>query len=165
MHANDLTAPLGQGARESRRVNKRLVVKIAAVALGLFLGVFVLWAVAVRDLSGGGERVAAAPADLHLANKGPEPLPVSQAPATAESGKSATPAPAPGESAPAPAKPPNTVTVTIVDGKTGAQRQVVVAAPASPASSADATPPDQNNAEIIGATPKPVNAPKLRKTQ
>jgi hypothetical protein len=162
MKANDLTAPLGQGAKESRRVNKRVAVKITAVALGLFLGIFALWA--VRGLSGG-ERVAAAPADLHLANKGPAPLPVSQAPAPAESGEPAAPAAVAGESAPAPAKPPNTVTVTIVDGKTGAQRQVVVATPTNPASSADATPPDQNSAEIIGAAPKPANAPKLRKTQ
>jgi hypothetical protein len=30
---------------------------------------------------------------------------------------------------PAPVKAPNTVTITIVDGKTGASREVVVAAP------------------------------------
>jgi hypothetical protein len=71
MTTNDLTAPLGQGPRNRRRTVNIPAAQIIAVALGLFLGLFVLWAVVGRDPSGG-EPIAVAPADLRIAKKAPE---------------------------------------------------------------------------------------------
>jgi hypothetical protein len=122
------------------------IAKIIAVALGLFFAAFVLWAIVAEDRSGG-EPVAVAPADLqHIAKKAPPVIAVPQAAAAAtQPAATATlPPPAPA-TPPAPAKSPNTVTITIVDGKTGASREVVVAAPRQP-ESADTTgqlPTDQ----------------------
>ena len=132
MTMNDLTAPLGQGPRPYRRAIEVSAAQIIVVALGLFFGAFVLWAVTAEDRVGG-EPVA--PADLRIAKKAPEVIAVPQAAAPAESKESATTAALP---PPAPAKSPGTMTVTIVDGKTGAKREVIVAAPPEP-TSADTT--------------------------
>ena len=134
MTMNDLTAPLGQGPRPYRRAIEVSAAQIIAVALGLFFGAFVLWAVTAEDRSGG-EPVAVAPADLRIAKKAPEVVAVPQVAAPAESTPPATTAALP---PPAPAKSPGTVTVTIVDGKTGAKREVIVTAPPEPPS-ADTT--------------------------
>src|SRR5215470_14971771 len=134
MTMNDLTAPLGQDPRRHRRAIEVSAGKIIAVALGLFFGAFVLWAVTAENRSGG-EPTAVAPADLRIAKKAPEVIAVPQVPAPAESTPTATTATLP---PPAPAKSPGTVTVTIVDGKTGAKREVVVSAPPQP-TSADTT--------------------------
>jgi len=99
--------------------------------VSLFFGAFELWALTAEDRSGG-EPIAVAPADLHIAKKAPEVIAVTQAPADS------TPPATTATLLLAPAKSSNTVTVTIVDGKTGAKREVVVAAPPEPAS-ADTT--------------------------
>jgi hypothetical protein len=119
---NDLTAPLGRDPNRHRRALEIPVAKVIAVALGLFFAAFVLWAMVTEDRLGG-QPIAIAPADLqHIAKKTP---PVIAVPEAAQPGTTATlPAPPP-----APAKAPNTVTITIVDGKTGASREVVVGAP------------------------------------
>lgn len=148
MTMNDLTAPLGQGPK--RRTIKVPMAKIAAVTLGLFLGAFVLWAMIAQDRLGG-EPVAVAPADLRIAKKPPDVVAVPQAAAAVDAVQPAAPA------APAPAPPlksPGEVIVTIVDGKTGAKREVVVAAPSESASAADRTRPDQSSPETTGALPK-----------
>ena len=138
MTMNDLTAPLGQG----RAAVGVPVTKIVAIALGLFLGAFVLWAILAPDRLGG-QPVAVAPADLRIAKKPPEVVAVPRAAAPIEAAEPAAPAtPPPGlapglapdlASGPAVKSPPK-VTVTIIDGKTGAKREVVVATPAEPAS-------------------------------
>jgi hypothetical protein len=71
MTMNDLTAPLGQDSGRHRRALEVSAAKIIAVALGLFFGAFVLWAVTAEDRSGG-EPIAVAPADLRIAKKAPE---------------------------------------------------------------------------------------------
>ena len=106
-----------------------------SVTLSLFFGAFVLWALTTEDRSGG-EPIAVAPADLHIAKKAPEVIAVPQAPADS------TPPAATATLPLAPAKSSNTVTVTIVDGKTGAKREVVVA-----------TPPEPANADTTGQLP------------
>jgi hypothetical protein len=156
MTANDLTAPLGQGPRKRRRAVNIPAGQIIAVALGLFLGLFVLWAVVGRDPSGG-EPVAVAPADLRIAKKGPELVSIPQAAAPVDSPDRA----AAGIVSPAPqVKTPNAVTVTIIDGKTGAKREVVVAAPAAPLAP-DGARLDHNSLETTGTVvaPKPSNEP------
>jgi hypothetical protein len=126
MSMNDLTAPLGRGPKRDRRAVTVPVAKIAAIALGLFFGVFVLWAMIARDR---GEPVAVAPADLHIAKKPPPVIAVPQAATAVDAAESAALAAPP----PPPAiKPPSAVTVTIIDGKTGAKREVVVGAPPEP---------------------------------
>jgi hypothetical protein len=67
MTMNDLTAPLGQDPRRHRRAIA-VPAEIIALALGLFFGAFVLWAVTAEDRSGG-EPMAVAPADLRIAKK------------------------------------------------------------------------------------------------
>jgi type IV secretory pathway VirB10-like protein len=89
MTMNDLTAPLGQDPRRHRRAIEVSAAQIIAVALGLFFGAFVLWAVTAEDRSGG-EPIAVAPADLHIAKKAPEVIAVPQAAAPAESTQPAT---------------------------------------------------------------------------
>ena len=131
MTMNHRTAPLGQDPRRHRPALEISAAKIIAVALSLFFGAFVLWSLTAEDRSGG-EPIAVAPADLHIAKKAPEVIAVPQAPA--DSTPPATTATLPL----APAKSSNTVTVTIVDGTTGAKREVVVAAPPEPAN-ADTT--------------------------
>jgi len=158
MTANDLTEPLGQGPRKRSGAVNIAAVQIIAVALGLFLGLFVLWAVVGRDPSGG-EPVAVAPADLRIAKKAPELVSVPQAAAPTDSGDRA----AAGIVSPAPpTKTTNAVTVTIVDGKTGAKREVVVVAPVPPATAPDEARLDQNSLATTGsvAAPKPANEPK-----
>jgi uncharacterized protein len=150
MTNNDLTAPLGQNPTTARRVIKFPAAQIIAVALGLFFGLFMLWAVVAQDPSGG-EPVAVAPADLHFAKKEPTVVAVPQPAAPAGSAQPAAPA----QSAAAPVKPPDTVTITIVDGKTGAKREVVLAAP-PPANPPAVAPLVQDGA----ATSSPAPAPK-----
>ncbi|MFZ0238282.1 MAG: hypothetical protein WAL37_13130 [Xanthobacteraceae bacterium] len=150
MTMNDLTAPLGQDPNRHRRAINLSVGKIIAVALGLFFGAFVLWAVIAQDRSGG-EPMAVAPADLRFAKKGTEVVAVPQATAPADSKEPATTAalrPSP------PAKPPSGVTVTIIDGKTGAKREVIVASPPQAATAAERVRPDQNGADTTDQVPR-----------
>jgi uncharacterized protein len=158
MTTTDLTAPLGQGPRSRRGAVNIPAAQIIAVVLGLFLGLFVLWAVVGYDPSGG-EPVAVAPADLRIAKKAPELVSVPQPAAPTDSVDQA----AAGNMSPAlQAKTTNAVTVTIVDGKTGAKREVVVVAPVRPATASDEARLDQNSPATTGsvAAPKPGNEPK-----
>ena len=52
MTMKNLTAPLGQDPRRHRHATEVSAAKIIAVALGLFFGAFVLWAVTAEDRSG-----------------------------------------------------------------------------------------------------------------
>ncbi|MGO8923758.1 MAG: hypothetical protein ACLQF4_12570 [Xanthobacteraceae bacterium] len=149
MTMNDLTAPLGQDPRRHRRAIT-VPAEIIALALGLFFGAFVLWAVTAEDRSGG-EPMAVAPADLRIAKKSPEVIAVPQAAAPIDSTQPATTATLP---PPAPAKSPSGVTVTIVDGKTGAKREVIVATPSQAATDAERARPDLNNADTTGQLPR-----------
>jgi hypothetical protein len=158
MTMNDLTAPLGQGPKRHRRVITVPAAKIVAIALALFLGAFVLWAVIVQDRLGG-EPVAVAPADLRIAKKPPAVIAVPKAAAAIPQAAAAIDAAAPPATvAPPPAPPlksPSGVTVTIVDGRTGAKREIVVAPPPEPTYAAERTPAaDQSDAQTTGQLPK-----------
>jgi len=61
-------------------------------------------------------------------------------------------------------KTTNAVTVTIVDGKTGAKREVVVAAPARPATAPDEAQLGQNSLETTGPAPSPLQNPATSQT-
>jgi polysaccharide deacetylase 2 family uncharacterized protein YibQ len=168
MTADDLSAPLGRQPKPRRRSIKIPIPQIIAGALALFLGVFVLWAV-VADDPFGGEPMAVVPANLRLAAKPPDataaPKPSVAAETTQQqhdgpAAPAALAAAAPGDVANnAPSPPANTTTVTIIDGKTGAHQDVVVAAPApsaAPASApAAAVPLDQKFVEITPHGPIP----------
>ena len=120
MTPDDFAAPLGQGPRKRPRSIKIRLAQIFAGALALFLGVFVVWAVVGNDPQGGEPR-AIVPANLEIA-KAPATRP--QTADATGSVQNAQPAPAapPGQ----PAAPANTMTVTIIDGKTGAKQEVTV---------------------------------------
>jgi uncharacterized protein len=150
MRMTDLTAPLGQDPKRHRRAIEIPVGKIVTVALGLFFGAFVLWALIAEDRSGG-EPMAVAPTDLRIAKKAPEVIAAPQAAAPVDAAQPATTGTLP---PPAPARPPGTVTVTIIDGKTGAKREVLVAAPPQPPSAAERIRLDQNGAETTDQLPK-----------
>jgi hypothetical protein len=148
MTMNDLTAPLGHDPKRQQRAIEIPVAKIVAVALGLFFGAFVLWAMIAQDRSGG-EPVAIAPTDLRMAKKAPEMIAVPQAAASADAAAPATTATLP----PAvPPKSPNTVTITVIDAKTGAKREVQVTS--RPPTAAERTLPGQNDVETLDQPPK-----------
>jgi hypothetical protein len=146
MTMNDLTAPLGHDPKRQQRAIEIPVAKIVAVALGLFFGAFVLWAMIAQDRSGG-EPVAVAPTDLRMAKKAPETITVPQAAASADAtATTATLPPA------APPKSANTVTIEIIDAKTGAKREVQVTSRSPTA--AERTLPGQNDVEAPDQLPK-----------
>jgi polysaccharide deacetylase 2 family uncharacterized protein YibQ len=161
MTADDLSAPLGRQPKKRRLSIKIPVPQIIAGVLALFLGVFVLWAV-VADDPFGGEPMAVVPANLRVTAK---PADAAAAPKPLAAAEAAQPHDGPtAAAAPAATAPANTTTVTIIDGKTGAHQDVVVATPppaadaASPGGTAApaAVPLDQKFAEITphGAVPK-----------
>jgi len=121
MTPDDFAAPLGQGPRKRQRsINIRLA-QIFAGALALFLGIFVVWAVVGNDPQGGEPRVIV-PANLDIAAKAPATRPqMADATGSVQNAQPAAAAP-PGQ----PAAPANTMTVTIIDGKTGAKQEVTV---------------------------------------
>ncbi len=125
--ADDLGAPLGLQPNNRRPMITIPVPQIVAGALGLFLAVFVLWAV-VADDPFGGEPVAVVPANLKIAAKtadnssAPTALPSDSAP------QHEMQASTPSQGAANP--PANTTTITIIDGKTGAKQDVLIPAPA-----------------------------------
>ena len=150
MSMNDLTAPLRQRPKRHGRASAVSLVKIVAISLGLFLGAFMLWAVMAPDRLGN-TPMAVAPTDLRIAKEPPKVVAVPQPAAAVDATEppaTAAPPPAP------PVKSPAGVTVTIIDGKTGAKREVVVAAPPVPANAAERARSDQNGAETTGQLPK-----------
>jgi polysaccharide deacetylase 2 family uncharacterized protein YibQ len=155
MTADDLSAPLGRQPKKRRRSINIPVPQIIAGTLALFLGTFVLWAV-VADDPFGGEPMAVIPANLRIAAKAPDPAAAPKPSAADENARHDVPAPPPAQAS-APAA--NTTTVTIIDGKTGARQDVVVAAPVPTASNAAAAaepvPPDQKFVEITPHGPIP----------
>jgi len=89
--------------------------------LALFLGVFIVWTVVSDDPSGGEPR-AIVPANMQIAAKAP-----AAQPQTADvTGSIPTGQPTPAAPPAQPAPPANTMTVTIIDGKTGAKQEVIV---------------------------------------
>jgi hypothetical protein len=65
------------GPQEAAAFHRNPTAKIIAAALGLFLGLFILWAVVADNPSGVGS-MAVVPADLHIAKKGPQIIDVPQ---------------------------------------------------------------------------------------
>jgi uncharacterized protein len=121
MTVDDLAAPLGQGPKGHQRSIKIAAARFIAGALALFLAVFAVWTV-VSDDPLGGEPRAVVPANIQIAAKAPAALPQ-----TAEvTGSIQNGQPAPATPPAQPAAPANTMTVTIIDGKTGAKQEVTV---------------------------------------
>jgi uncharacterized protein len=148
MTADDLSAPLGQGAKRRRRfpgMVKRALPLTIGGALASFLGVFLLWAM-LSDDPLGGEPMAAVPIDLHAAMAPKKSMPPSPAEANAEMPGLNPGRDVPGSGPVTIAVPPaqanaghagannagNSKTVTIIDGKTGARQDVVIPADGKP---------------------------------
>ena len=138
MTVDDFSAPLGQQPVKQRRRLPIAVPHIIAGALGLFFALFVVWVI-VGDGSFGGEPTVTVPINLQAAKVVTKPeLTV---PPQANAGVQA-----PGASDKPPtvvvvpvskplanqAAPESTRTVTIIDGKTGERREVVIPAAPSP---------------------------------
>jgi len=137
MTVDDFSAPLGQQPVKQRRRLPIAVPHIIAGALGLFFGLFVMWVI-VGDGSFGGEPTVAVPINLQAAKVVTKPE--LTAPPQANAGVQApsasdrpTVAVVPISKPPAnQAAPESTRTVTIIDGKTGERREVVIPAAPSP---------------------------------
>ena len=126
MTADDLNTPLGQQRKKPRRTFPISAAQGIVGALALFLGIFVLWA-AIGNDPFGGEPMVVVSADLR---------PVTPAkPAGGDPGPRRYDGPGGAETPAADpaAPPPGGKTVTIIDGKTGTQQQVII-----PGSSSDA---------------------------
>jgi hypothetical protein len=125
-HYNYLSAPLGGQPRKRRNAMNLDVPQIVA-GLALLLAVFMLW----MAISNGPP--AREPANLRIAAKPVDP------PATTPQAV-APPAihPKPDNQEPS-ALPTNSTTITIIDGKTGEKKEVVVSAPALAVASPAAT--------------------------
>jgi polysaccharide deacetylase 2 family uncharacterized protein YibQ len=140
MTLDDLAAPLGQGRKRRPRRIKIRVAQFITGALALFLSVFVIWAVVGDDPSGGEPR-AIVPAHPQIAVRAPvAPPQTADVTGAIQNGQPAAATP-PRQ----PASAANTMTVTIIDGKTGAKQEVTVpsrgAAAATPATATASTGP------------------------
>jgi polysaccharide deacetylase 2 family uncharacterized protein YibQ len=116
---DDLSAPLGLDGKRKRRKRPSIpAMPIIAGALALPVIVFAGWAL-IKDDPFGGEPMGVAPAVVTAAaGTAADPsAPPSGAPDQASPGK--------GQPAP-PAAKPNTKTITIIDGSSGARREVAV---------------------------------------
>ncbi|MBX9774285.1 MAG: divergent polysaccharide deacetylase family protein [Xanthobacteraceae bacterium] len=121
MTTDDLSTPLGQGKIRNRRKALRIPWKpIIAVLLALPVAVFAGVAMFSNDPFGG-EPMATAPATI-AGDAAAAPTP--------PAAPGGPPAGAPPVQTAAPATPPGTKTVTIIDGGTGARRDVQI--PATP---------------------------------
>ncbi len=137
MTVDDLSAPLGQQPVKQRRRLPIAVPHIIAGALGLFFALFVVWVI-VGDGSFGGEPTVTVPINLQAAKVVTKPE--STVPPQANAGVQApgasdrpTVVVVPVSKPPAnQAAPESTRTVTIIDGKTGERREVVIPAAPSP---------------------------------
>jgi uncharacterized protein len=128
MTVDDLTTPLGQRPAQRRREFPVSVPKVVAAALALFLCAFVVWAF-VGDDPFGGEPKVAVPIDqrgLAAANKPDAAAP--QVPVITNSALPQSQSQQTETQQGRPALPPGTKTVTIIDGKTGERRQVLIPA-------------------------------------
>jgi uncharacterized protein len=139
--ADDLNTPLGQTKKRSGKLPIALP-QVIAGALGLFLVVFVLWAL-IADNPYGGEPMVVVSAGTTATNTKTDAAKRDAARKTAASPQSAdkpgktgpnrydSPAgSAPTTTAPSqPAIPPGAKTVTIIDGSSGKRQQVVLPAP------------------------------------
>src|ERR1700692_171002 len=152
MRTDDLNAPLGQPLRKRRLSIPITTSQVIVAVLTLFLGVFVVWA-AVGNNPFGGEPIVVVPINLHpgpaakTADGQTPPKVVAVNPDAALAVQAA-----PGQMASPPAA---TNTITIIDGKTGERKEVVLPAPANDAAP-DAGPLDQKFLEMSahGAIPK-----------
>jgi uncharacterized protein len=133
MIVDDLAAPLGQGPKRRPRTIKIRLAQVIIAALALFLGVFVVWAVVGDDPFGGQPRVIV-PAHPQVSIKLPPPP--SQATDATGAIQNGQPAAATPSSQPVGAAA-NTMTVTIIDGKTGNKQEFTV--PSRGAAAAAAT--------------------------
>jgi uncharacterized protein len=133
MTADDLSAPLGQGPPKRRRTFPAVLPKVAlgvlAGGLGVFVAVFLAWAI-IKDDPFGGEPIVTAPVDLHVALV-PKKAETAAAPEAAPIVRSSSPPQRAPDgptviSVPPAANPANTKTVTIIDGKTGERQEIVI---------------------------------------
>jgi hypothetical protein len=159
MTADDLSTPLGQQQLKRRRKIPVALPKVIVAALGMFLGVFVVWAL-VSDDPFGGEPMVAVPIDPHAAiamKKAEVPAAPEAALPAQGPGRYDGPAnvPAATSAPPGQAVPGNTKTVTIIDGKTGARQEVVIPAVGNSASPAESPPADQKFVEMMSHGPIP----------
>jgi hypothetical protein len=157
MTTDDINAPLGQGQKKRRITIPVSTSQVLGGALGLFFGVFVLWATFGNNPFGG-EPVAVAPVNTKTAQAANNTPTVVQGTSSRYDGPAAT-QPLNGSATPPPPKATTqaaTQTVTIIDGKTGQRQEIQLNAPDAPPAAAAPVPPDQKFAETTahGVIPK-----------
>jgi hypothetical protein len=154
--ADDLSAPLGQNQKPRAKIPFTIPQAIVGT-LGLFAGIFVLWA-AVADNPFGGEPMVVVHADLQaVANAPAKKVEVIRPPAPGDGGapnRHDGPEQAPASASQGP--PPGSKTVNIIDGKSGASQVVVIPGSEDGKGATSLTPPEQKFAETTknGAIPR-----------
>ena len=126
--ADDLSAPLGQDKTHKRaRGSPRRAEARFAGLLGLFVAVFVGWAM-IADDPFGGEPVAVVPADLRGRNAGKKPDEVAARPPVPGTPDRPNRHDGPAMDSTQPSAPPDhsSKTVTIIDGTSGKRQEVVI---------------------------------------
>ena len=122
--ADDLNAPLGQGGKRKRwKFPVRLPTVVAGV-LGLCVAVFVVWAAAVDDPSGG-EPVVVLSTEAPPQAKKPDDL---AANADTAEPKVVVPVPDAKQADPGKGPPAGMQAITIIDGASGNRQEVLVPA-------------------------------------
>jgi polysaccharide deacetylase 2 family uncharacterized protein YibQ len=130
MADDDLTAPLGQGAKKQRRTIKLPIALPIAGAMALFLLTFAGWALLADDPLGG-EPVAVVATNITPAGKPDRTTPAAAGQPSGVQGPRSYDGPGgaslgKAEGATLPAAAPGTKTVTIIDGSTGKRQEVPI---------------------------------------
>ena len=151
MAPDDLNAPLGQDKRKGLPKLPAAAPQILAGALGLFVIVVVAWAIFVNDPLGGEPTAVVATGSPAK----PQAKPAGEGQQQSHrDGPPSDKAPSTTVVIPAAAPPPGSKTITIIDGSSGKQQDVVI--PGKSSGSAPKAPVDQRLLETArhGAIPK-----------
>ena len=151
MAPDDLNAPLGQDKRKGLPKLPAAAPQILAGALGLFGIVVVAWAIFVNDPLGGEPTAVVATGSPAKPQAKPAGDGQQQ---SRHDGPPSDKAPSVKVAIPAAAPPPGSKTITIIDGSSGKQQDVVI--PGKSSGSAPKAPVDQRLLETTrhGAIPK-----------
>ena len=148
MAADDLSAPLGQDKRRSAaRAADRAFRRCSPGVLGLFVLVFVGWALFVDDPLGG-EPMAVVATESAGRNRQARRRPATASSIPATTGRSRQGAVRDsGHAAPPSPPPPGSKTITIIDGTSGKRQEVII--PGKSSGNAPKAPVDQRLLETI----------------
>ena len=153
MAADDLSAPLGQHkAPKQRRALPIALPRVIAGVLGLFVAVFVGWAMLIDDPFGGEPMVVVA-ADQRTASTGRKGEDANARPLAQGTPERPNRYDGPAAEQPPPT-PPGAKTITIIDGSSGKRQEIVLPGPADKDPKSGGIEPRMLENSRHGALPK-----------